>query len=347
MYSTMDKKPVKIAFAATNQYIQEAIPLPKEKAIRGYDFIAWGEDNKYPEFLYNLYETCATLQSIINGCVDYILGDAVNVLQGKTFTNLDTVLTRCIEDYLIFGGWYVNVIRDKAGRVSDIHWLDARKVRTNEKGDIFYYSEDWSKSYGKVDTIKLPAYKPDATDASSVYCMKRNKARGVYPTPMWSAAIKSVVTEVEIGKYHLNEILNNFSTSAIINFNNGVPSDEDKDEIEKSIQDKFTGSENAGRFLMTFNDSKENAVTVERLGTDNYDERYASMAKRVRSEIFTAFRANPNLFGLPTENLGFNNEEYESTFTLFNRTFVRPIQKDLVAFLGSLGVEVEIVPFSL
>lgn len=343
----MDKKPIKVAFAAINQYVQDAIPLPKEKAIRGYDYVSWGEDNKYPDFLYSLYENCATLQSIINGCVDYILGDTVTVISGIVFDGLDTLLTRCVEDYLIFGGCYINVIRNKAGRVSELHWIDARKIRTNEKGDVFYYSENWNKSYGKVETIKLPAYKKDSTEPSSIFCLKRNQSRNTYPTPLWSAAIKSVVTEIEIGKYHLNEILNNFSTSAIINFNNGVPSDEDMDELEKSIQDKFTGSENAGRFLMTFNNSKENAVTVERLGTDDYDERYASMAKRVRSEIFTAFRANPNLFGLPTENLGFNNEEYESTFTLFNRTFVRPIQKDLRAFLASLGTEIEIAPFSL
>lgn len=165
--------------------------------------------------------------------------------------------------------------------------------------------------------------------------------------PVWGAAIKSVVTEIEIGKFHLNEILNNFASTAIINFNNGVPSDDDKDEIERSIQEKFTGSENAGRFLMCFNDNKDSATTVERLGTDDYDERYASMAKRVRSEIFTAFRANPNLFGLPTENLGFNNEEYESTFKLFNRTVVKPIQRDLIAVLKALGSEISITPFSL
>lgn len=343
----MDKKPIKLAFAATNQYVEEAIPVAREKAIRGYDYIAWGEDNKYPNFLYDLYENCATLQSIINGTTDYILGDMITTVAGKEFTNLDDVLTHIIEDYLIFGISYINVIRDKAGRIAHIYWLDARKVRSNEKCDVFYYSEDWNKSYGRVDTIKLPLFKPEGTEGSSVYVFKRKQSRGVYSVPVWGAAIKSVVTEIEIGKFHLNEILNNFASTAIINFNNGVPSDDDKDEIERSIQEKFTGSENAGRFLLCFNDNKDSAVTVERLGTDDYDERYASMAKRVRSEIFTAFRANPNLFGLPTENLGFNNEEYESTFKLFNRTVVKPIQRDLIAVLKALGSEISITPFTL
>ena len=341
----MANKPIKVAFASTNEYVEQAIPLPKEKAIRGYDFIAWGEDNKYPNFLYSLYENCATLQSIINGVVDYIMGDEFNVVSGNKFTDLEDKITKVCEDYIIEGIGYLNVVRNKIGGNAEVYWLDARKVRTNDKSDVFYYSEDWDKAYGKVDAIKLPAYKKDSDAPSSVICIKRG--RGIYPTPLWAAAIKSVVTEIEIGKYHLNEILNNFSASAIINFNNGVPSDEDKDEIEKNVSEKFTGAENAGRFLLTFNDNKENAVTVERLSTDDYDERYSAMAKRVRSEIFTAFRANPNLFGLPTENLGFNNEEYESTFKLFNRTVIKPIQKDILKMLRKLGCEVEIKPFTM
>lgn len=343
----MADKPIKIAFAATNDYITEAIPLPKEKAVRGYDFMAWGEDNHYPDFLYDLYLNCASLQTLINGIVDYIMGDGINVVNGTQFPNLDEVLSKVVEDYIIFGVGAINVIRDKANNPREIYWLDARKVRANDKCDVFYFSEDWNKTYGRVDCIKLPKFKKDSVEPSSIIYFKRKQSRGVYPVPMWGAAVKSVVTEVEIGKYHLNEIFNNFAASAVINFNNGVPDDEDKDEIEKNVNEKFTGSENAGRFMLSFNDNKENAVTVERLGTDDFDQRYSALASRVRSEIFTAFRANPNLFGLPTENLGFNNEEYESTFKLFNRTVVRPIQNDLIALFRDLGTEIEITPFSM
>lgn len=344
--STMANTPIQVAFAATNQYVQQAIPQPKEKVIRGYDYVAWGTDNKYPDFLYSLYEECATLQSIINGCVDYIMGDKIEVISGKEF-DIDKVIPKAIEDLLIFGAGYINVIKDKAGRVVSIHWLDARKIRSNEKGDVFYYSEDWDKSYGRIKTLKLPLFKANAMDGSSVYVIKRTQSRGTYPTPMWGAAVKSVVTEIEISKYHLNEVFNNFAVSAIINFNNGTPTEESRDEIEKAINEKFTGSENAGRFMLVFNDNKENGVTVERLSTDDYDERYSSMAKRVKSEIFTAFRANPNLFGLPTENLGFNNEEYESTFKLFNRTVIKPIQRELINVMKAFDCEIEITPFSL
>jgi capsid portal protein len=177
--------------------------------------------------------------------------------------------------------------------------------------------------------------------------MIKDYARDIYPTPIWGSAINAVTTEIEIGKYHLNEIVNNFSASAIINFNNGVPSDEDKDEIERMINDKFCSPENAGRFMLAFNDNRESAVTIERLGSDDFDKRYDAVAKKTRQEIFTAFRANPNLFGIPTENLGFSSEEYESSFKLFNRTNIRPIQKKIVRTFAKIGWNISITPFSL
>ena len=138
-----------------------------------------------------------------------------------------------------------------------------------------------------------------------------------------------------------------FAGSAIINFNNGVPTDEQKDEIEQAINDKFTGSENAGRFLLSFNDNKENQTTIARLATDNYADRYNSLEKTVRQSIFTAFRANPNLFGIPTENLGFSNEEYESAFELFNRTMVKPVQRMITRIFERIGKPVSITQFTL
>ena len=135
-----------------------------------------------------------------------------------------------------------------------------------------------------------------------------------------------------------------------MNFNNGQPSEEQVDEIEKNVEEKFTGAENAGRFLLSFNNGKDNATTVERLSTDDFDKRYDALAKKVQQQIFTAFGANPNLFGIPTENNGFSNEQYEESFRLYNRTRVRPIQRRLIdsidKALGQMG-SITVNPFTL
>lgn len=338
---------IDLRFAATNRYEVEAIPQNTSVVINGRDFVAWGADNKYPEFLSNLYQNCSTLSSIINGMTDFVCGNEITVTNYVENDGiLEDEIRNLVRDYLIYGIAYLNVLRNAKGEVATVKWIDTRNIRSNEDNTVFFYSADWSKSYGRVKTIVLPKYQKTGKDVSSIVMIK-DYDRDVYPTPKWGAAIDSVVTEIEIGKYHLNEILNNFTASAIINFNNGVPSDEDKDEIEKMIQEKFCSAENAGRFVLAFNNNKESAVTIERLGTDDFDKRYDAVAKKTRQEIFTAFRANPNLFGIPTENLGFSAEEYESSFKLFNRTSIRPLQKLIVRTFDKLGIAITITPFSL
>lgn len=338
----MDKK-IALGFAATNIYDVEAIPQNTSVVINGRDFVAWGNDNKYPEFLSNLYQNCSTLSSIINGMTDFICGNEITV--DKDEEEIEDIIRNVSRDYLIYGVAYINVLKNVKNEVVKVKWIDTRAIRSNEDNTVFFYSEDWSKSYGRVKTIVLPKYTEDKAESSVL--MIKDYARDIYPTPIWGSAINAVTTEIEIGKYHLNEIVNNFSASAIINFNNGVPSDEDKDEIERMINDKFCSPENAGRFMLAFNDNRESAVTIERLGSDDFDKRYDAVAKKTRQEIFTAFRANPNLFGIPTENLGFSSEEYESSFKLFNRTNIRPIQKKIVRTFAKIGWNISITPFSL
>jgi hypothetical protein len=153
-----------------------------------------------------------------------------------------------------------------------------------------------------------------------------------------------------VDEFHLNSISNGFFGSAVINFNNGVPSDEIKEQIEEDFNEKFSGHQNAGRIAFSWNPSKANAISIDQLQIQDFGEKYQSLEKTARQRIFTAFKANPNLFGIPTESLGFSSEEYESAFRLFNRTQIRPIQRKIAdaydKIYGQKGV-LTIMPFSM
>lgn len=228
---------------------------------------------------------------------------------------------------MIFGGFAIQIIRNLGGDISEIYALDFMKVRSDEKNEIFYYSDDWGK-WGSKCTI-YPVYRVGDSNPTSIYYNKGTVTRGVYPTPLYGAALIACELEKSINEFHINNINNGFASNVIINFNNGVPSDEDKEEAEKDIQEKFTGYQNAGRFLLSFNDSAENATTIERLNGDDFDDKYSALADRSRNQIFTAFRANPILFGLNPENDGFNQVEFESAYRLFNKTVVQPLQSEI------------------
>ena len=349
----MVENQVKYAFAALNPYIQHNKVSSEEKQVNGKDFISWGVDNKYPDYLYGLYENCATLQSVINGTVDFICGNSVTF--GKYSVNkrgdiFADVYRKLIYDYIIYGAFAIQVIKNAFNQVVEIYWVDVAKLRSNEKNDVFFYSEDWSKSAGRVKYIIYPKFGKDDANATSIFYYKSDKSRKVYPSPIYNAAVDACEIERKINDFHLNEITNNFTSSKIINFNNGTPDDEMKNEIEKAINEKFTGSENAGRIMVSFNENKDSETTVTSLGEDGFADRYAALSKRVVSQIFTAFRATPNLFGLPTETTGFNEQEYNESFKLYNRTMVRPIQNKIVdAFeyiYGEKGI-LTIEPYSL
>lgn len=353
---------------ALDPYVERNIILPTETLLRGKDMVEWGDGNAYPDYILELYNNVTTLRSIINGTVDFICGDEISIYSWNPALKAGTVNARgdsvrdqvrnVAKDYETYGGFALQVIRDFFGRVSEIYHLDMRFVRMNKEGDVFYYCENWAKP-GKKDVVRYPAFRADLDwekldeeernrNASSVLFVKSVDTQ-VYPAPVFAAAVKACEIERGIDEYHLNALDNSFVSSMIVNFNNGIPTDQEKAEIAADFDDKFSGKENAGRIVFSWNKSKDNATTFEYPKVEDFGDRYKALAEHSRQQIYTAFSATPNLFGLPTST-GFNSEEYAESFKLYNRTHVVPVQTLICnAYAAILGVEdaVEITPFSL
>ena len=355
--NNIELKKNNLAFAALNQYVTTNTVENVEKEISGKDFIAWGADNRYLNYLFSLYEDCATLQSIINGTTDFVCGNDISCnlprFEKTVNKNDETILDiiqKIVSDYLIFGGFALQVIRNAVGEITELYWVDFTKIRSDRKNEVFFYSDEWDKSYGRVKYIIYPKFNQDDSNPTSIFYYKGNKTRGTYPTPIYNAAITSCELEKKINEFHLNEISTNFLTSKIINFNSGLPDDDLKNEIEKNVNEKFCGSENAGRLLISFNANKDSETTVTDIPMDDFAERYDALQARCREQIFLAFRAQPIIFGLQKENNGFSQDEYLQAFALYNRTVVQPIQQAIIkSFDKILGMEssITIVPFSI
>lgn len=342
-----------VQLSAIDPVLTTNVPEYIEEKVRGKEYISYGKNNLFPNYLWDLYNTVASLQSIINGTVDFICGNDIsfrdrdNVINSKGETILD-IVKKIAVDKMIFGGFALQIIRNMAGEVAEIYALDFMKVRSDEKNEVFFYCEDWSKWGAKA--LIYPKYGVNDTNPTSIYYNKGSITRGVYPTPLYGAALVACELEKAINEFHLNNINNGFASNLIINFNNGQPNEEQKKEIEKDVQEKFSGYQNAGRILLSFNDSEENATKVERLNGDDFDDKYSALSERSREQIFTAFRATPNLFGFPNQTTGFSEQEYQSAFKLYNRTVVRPIQNEIIdsfdKILGTKG-SIVITPFSI
>lgn len=356
-----------VAFAALDPYVEVNIPKPTETVLTGRDRVKWGTGDKYPDYLLGLYERSATLRGVIDGCVDYIAGDDV-LFQGKR----DHVLNRYGEtaldivrqlamDLKRVGGFAIQVVRDNGGRIAEVFALEMRYVRTNKDATVFYYSERWGRS--NANPVTMPAFMSDLTEkwatleekerdrhASSVVYYRADRLH-TYPTPCYLAAVPSCEIEANIDDFHLNSLENGFTASAIINFYNGIPTDQEKEEMERNVNEKFSGHRNAARIMLNFADSKQNGADIKEFAVSDFGERFGALEKTSKQKIFTAFRAHPALFGIPTEtdSLNLASEDYDQVFKLFNRTQIRPAQRAITdAFAKIYGAPVlQVIPFTL
>lgn len=334
-------------FSLIEQSSTECIPSKTELVERNKEYVSCGKDNKFPSYLYDTYKDCSSLQSIINGTADFICGNGVAYdFKNSLGETLDVIIRKTSTQLLIYGGFYLRVIRDPKLQLKDLLVLDYKNCRVDEDLQQVFYSKKWGTWGAKAEVF--PIYTTTQNDSVIFY-------RGVmtsddtYPLPKYYAALKSCRTQIEIQNFHYNAINNNFSANTIINMNNGVPIDDVKKEIERKLTDKFTGTKNATKFLISWNASKDNATTVDRLDDDQFDERYNALHKTTLNTIFSSMSAQPVLFGQVIESVGFNSQEYEAAFALYNRTVVLPIQNSISEILAPLfGLEtLNIIPFSL
>lgn len=371
MSSTKQNNPPRqsVFFAAIDQYVETYIVEPTEKEYSNREWVEWGTKNAYPDYILELYKNVPTLQSIINGNIDYIAGDDIAILplqpeyeNGEMNRKGDTIREQIKDisfDYEKLGGFALQVIRGMGGDPVEVYYIDMGYLRANKECDVFYYCEKWGNR--KADIVEYPAFVPNldwgsltdeqrARHASSILYVKNTHSQ-VYPAPLFAAAVKACEIERLIDDFHISDLNNHFTSSAIVNFNNGDPGDEMKKEIVNEANEKFSGTRNAGRIMYSWNPNKDSATTIVEFEVKDFGERYKALSQHSRQQIFTAFRAIPLLFGLTSEaNTGFSTDEFEQSFKLYNRTQIQPVQKMICdaydKIYGKRGV-LTIKPFSL
>lgn len=311
-----------LSFSMENAEIPQFI----ERSYSGKDWFYWGKDNKLPYYLYGLYEKSSLMQSIINTTLNFVVGNSIeSIYKPNEDETWEDLIKNLGLDYLIYGGFAIQVMYNKMGQIHSLNWLDMRKCRTDEEHNKVYYSKEFvTKSSPQYLTFKVWKRGDEYRNESAVFFYTGGK-RTVYPLPRYSGSIPAIETSIRIDNFHLNAIRNNFNGNFIISFNNGVPSDDIKKQIEKDIAEKFTGDNNAGKFLLAFNESTQNAVTVARIPEDQFDKKYEALKTQTITSIFTGFSAPQQLFGYALSGNVFNKNEYQEAFDLYSRLQITPI----------------------
>jgi hypothetical protein len=327
----------------------DQVPLPIYKEVKGKDYIFYGERNDYPNYLLRIYNNSAKHNAIVTGKVDYICGNGWGVKtedemeKAKVYgmiqkvntkeESLNELTNKLVTDLTIFGGYYLQVIWTKAtGEIAELYHVDYYKVRTNADNTEFYVSDNWIKNDNvnpRPDFETYPAFDPNNTTGSQILYFKEYRAGvNTYSLPDYRGAISYIELDISIGEYHLNTINNGMFSSKLINLNGGKVSQEEEDRIEKQFQNKFSGSKNAGKFMLAFNDSKENEPSIIDLSGTELDKHFDLLNLTVQQEIFSGHKiTSPLLFGIKTEGQLGGRSEMREAYQLFQNTYVNAKQR--------------------
>jgi hypothetical protein len=117
--------------------------------------------------------------------------------------------------------------------------------------------------------------------------------------------------------------------SMLINFNNGTPDEEARELIERRIYDKFSGSSNAGKFILAFNDNSESAATIDPVQLSDAHNQYQFLSDEATKKIMVGHRVvSPLLLGIKdATGLGNNADELEKASILFDNMVIRVQQE--------------------
>ena len=351
----------------------ETSPVVQE--VRGREYIEYGTEhwrNLYPQFLIDLYYNSSTHAAIINTTAEMIAGEDLIVDENENLEQfvklkkffaeangketLHEVIKKISFDFKLQGAFALHIIWNKAKtEIAEIHHVPVERVRAAKpnamgKVDCYYVCADWNNTRTNKP-MKLAAFNTkDRTNPSQLlYTGLYSPNMDIYHTPDYLAANNWALVDQRVAEFHLNNISNGFSGSYMISFANGVPTQEERFQIERSLAEKFTGASNSGKFVLTFSDDKTRTPEITPITVANQDKQYLALQELLVQNILTGHRVtSPMLMGIKNDTgLGSNVDEMNAAFEIYLNTVVIPFQKHIVKTLSKIfevnGIN---IPFS-
>lgn len=298
------------------------------------------------------YMTSPTQQACIDGVTQLLYGkglvsdDAATVAKLEELTEQDEI-KKIVNDYKLFGQLAIQITfsPDRKSILGFYHMpIDTlRAEKCDDYGNVngYYYSPDWSNT--KIKPRYIPAFESGEYENDVQVLVVKRYVPGMfyYGLPDYYSCLQYCSVEGEISNLHVNNITNGFLPSCMINFNGGSPPPEEQYLLEASIANKFAGTSNAGRFILSFNENKEEATTIDMLKTENLHDQYRFLSEEARDKIMLAHRITSKLlFGI-TSATGFssNADELKTSYGIFSEMVIAPMQEEIVkAFKKILAI---------
>ena len=346
----------------------ETSTAPVIAEVRGKDWIEYGDANGdwrnlYPQFLIDLYYSSSITAAIVNSTAEMIAGENLIIededdrdLEAKVKLqnfmdrangneSLHEVLKKVAFDFKLQGAFALNIVWSKdRTQIAEVYHIDVSKVRCARPDELgktkgYYISADWSNTRTNKPYY-VPAFNTnDRTSPNQImYAGLYSPNMNSYYTPDWVSCANWALIDGRVSEYHLNNISSGFSGSFMINFSNGIPTQEERFQIEQSLTEKFTGQNNAGKFILTFSDDKTRTPEIQAISPDKLSEQYLALQELLTQNILSGHRVtSPMLMGIKSDTgLGNNADELNSAANFYLNTTIKGFQDQIVKQLRKI-----------
>ncbi len=328
---------------------------PKFEEKKGKNYVEFGAKNNYPNYLIELYGESPKHGAIVKGKVNYIFGKGFEGVEQKANTQGETwnqIMKRAILDDELQGGYYLQIIYNTLGKIKDVFHIEFQKVRASKDLKTFYVKNDWTASDFKEKAREYPAFNPNDPSGPQIFFVKQyNPKSDVYPLPSYFQGLNYIESDIQVSRHILGNAKHNFVATKLINFNNGLPQEEEQEEVESDLKKKFANHD-GDRVVIAFNPSRENAVDIVNFRRDKLNKRRFYQCKQLdHARDFSCHQVtSPMLFGIKTEGQLGGRSEIRDAYQIFQNTYVNERQQEheqtFTKLMNLAGIEGEfkIVP---
>jgi len=328
--------------------------LPIFKENRNGQWIDYGNDNLFPQYLLDVFHHRSNKhKAIINRKVDMTTGNGIEepttpelqrfIKNSWGTKDLEEISVHINYDYEIMNGFAVLVKWNLDGtRIAALEYMPFHKCRLSPCEQYILVSKDWRnwrKTENKpVEYCRFNPLKAQEHPTQIFYYVQESNGIEYYPLPYYSSTLTWIELDYEVGNFHLSSVRNGFMPGFILNFATGIPTMEEMENAYKEFERKYTGTDNAGKFILTFSEGQDQKPELLPISLNDSDERFIMLHKEMMEEIFIGHSVtDPQLFGVRVPGELGGKDQLLENLAIFQSTYISNKQKVLEKQLNKLS----------
>lgn len=315
------------------------------------EWVTYGENNSYYQFLIDRYKNSTTNNAIINNISRLIYGKGLSAIDASRKPNeyaqmmamiAPDEMRKVVLDFEMLGqaAFQVHYSKDRS-KILKVYHIPVQQLapeKCNKDGQIegYYYSDNWEDTRNYAPK-RIPAFGFGNEQVEIMFIQPYSVGMKYFSYVDYQGGLNYAVLEEDIANYLISEVQSSFSSRTVVNFNNGQPTPEEQDIISSKVMSKLTGT-NGQRVIVAFNNNAESKTTIDSIPVDNAPDLYNQLSEECMRKIMLSHNVtSPLLFGIASTN-GFssNADELQNSFVLFDNLVIRPKQEVLLSAIDRI-----------